>query len=196
MRDQIVGLLKTINRPGMDKLIDYLIKDTDFFTAPASTKYHGNSEGGLARHSLNVYNLLEEKVKRFYPGDSISDQSVKICGLLHDLCKCDFYYRGIRWYKDDQGKWQQEPSWLINDKLPLGHGEKSVMILQRFIQLTDMEMLAIRWHMGPTPGTLFPPESFSYRQAMNNYPLAVLLSTADIESAYILERENLSTAST
>lgn len=190
MKEKIIELLKSVNRVGMDKLIEYLEKDTDFFSAPASTQYHSNNIGGLAKHSLNVYNLLQEKIERHYKNGEISDQSVKICSLLHDVCKINFYKEGFKWAKDAENKWIKEKTWVVEDSFPVGHGEKSVFILQRFIELTDEEVAAIRFHMGMTEtGTHFPPLSFMYRTSMDKYPLVSILHTADIEATFILEKQ-------
>ena len=142
--DLTMTRLRKVNREGMDALIEFLVENTDYFTAPASTKYHGNYEGGLIRHSNNVVNLLYEKNKRYNLG--IPDESIIICGLLHDICKCNFYQKSVKWEKEN-GKWKSFLSYSIKDTMPLGHGAKSVIILQEFIKLTDLEKYMIMWHM-------------------------------------------------
>lgn len=189
MREEILKLLRSVKREGMENLINYLDKECDFFTAPASTTYHENTEGGLARHSYNVYTLLAEKVARYYPNKNIPEQSIILCGLLHDVCKIDMYKRGFKWKKDANNKWYEDPCWLVEDQFPVGHGEKSVFMIQRYIQLMDEEIAAIRYHLGMTEaGTHFNyPMGFSYKAALPKYPLMLLLHTADNEAAYVLE---------
>lgn len=174
------------DRDGKKDLIAWL-ETTDFFTAPASTMFHGNIEGGLAEHSLNVYELLAEKVKRY--NLDISMGTIVICGLLHDVNKTNFYKKDFKWVKDD-GKWIQKEIWVVDDKFPSGHGEKSVFLIQKFINLTDEEILAIRWHMGNfDPGISFNyPSGFPFRQSQKSHKLVTLLMTADMEAMFILEK--------
>lgn len=182
--------LLSVNRFGMDKFVEYLEKDTDYFTAPASTVYHLNYPGGLVQHSWNVYELLKHKVE-YYKVDA-SPQTIAICGLLHDMCKVNFYALGKKWKKDDtNGTWKEIDVWKVEDQFPIGHGEKSVIVTQRFIQLTDEEVLAIRWHLGMAdPGNHFNyPSGFPFRQAVGISSLVTLLHTADMEATYMLEAE-------
>lgn len=107
-KKEIVSILETIERPGMDRLIEWLCKH-DYFTAPASTRFHSNYEGGLAQHSLNVYRVLKSKAEH-YTDLNIPLESVAICGLLHDLCKVNFYTVSTRNKKNDvTGKWEKFP---------------------------------------------------------------------------------------
>ncbi len=173
-RSTIIKLLREhANRKGMDNLIKWL-DEKDFFLAPASTKYHLSQEGGLAQHSLNVYNLFNEKCKRY--GINISDSSIIICGLFHDVCKVEFYY-----------KKQNEPGYGVIELAPLGHGEKSVIMLQRFIDLTKREMMLIRWHMNMFD--VSDTGRMSLKSAIKMYPEIVLLFTADYEASVMLENE-------
>lgn len=179
MKEEYIELLKITNRNGIDKLIQWL-EQTDFFTAPASTKYHLSKEGGLLEHSLNVY---DELVNEYGVSDSIS--SLIIVALLHDICKANFYSISERNVKKDDGKWIKEPYYTVEDQFPVGHGEKSVMIIQRFIKLTDEEIAAIRWHMGAYE----PKESYnSLSRAFSKYPLALMLHIADLKATYIREK--------
>ena len=120
-----------IKRDGADKLLDFLLSSSsDFFTAPASTRFHGNYEGGLLEHSLNVYDCLcdimkRPRIKEVY-GIEYSEESIAIAALLHDLCKINFYNVAFRNVKNDMGKWESVPYYTIDDSLPYGHGEKSV----------------------------------------------------------------------
>ena len=130
----------------MDKLLNFL-ETSDFFTAPASTKFHLAYEGGLAEHSWNVYTIFNEKLKTY--SLEFGKDSIALCGLLHDICKTNFYVRGKKNVKED-GKWIEKEVWMVKDSLPFGHGEKSVYLLQKYIELSDEEALTIRWHMGFT----------------------------------------------
>lgn len=179
---------ENIEREGADKLLDYLLSSqSDFFTAPASTRFHGSYEGGLLEHSINVYYCLKDylerqRVKEIYNLE-YSDESIAIVSLLHDLCKVNCYVKGTRNVKDKAGVWQQVPTYEYSDDMPYGHGEKSVYIVSGFMRLSREEAFAIRYHMG-----------FSGSEPQNNvgsafeiYPLAFALSTADMEATYFLE---------
>ena len=140
-----------IQREGADKLLDYLCEKTDFFSAPASTRFHGAYEGGLLEHSLNVYECLCDQVKnsRFCKkyGFEFSEESLAIAALLHDICKTNFYKTEMRNVKKN-GVWESVPYYTIEDNLPYGHGEKSVYIINGYMRLTREEAFAIRFHMG------------------------------------------------
>ena len=179
-KEEIINLLKKVKRDGINDLI-HMLQSTDFFTAPCSTKYHLAREEGLAEHSLNVYKLLKEKIERYKI--DIPEESIIICGLLHDVCKINFYK------KTESGV---NSEWVIEDTLPLGHGEKSVMMIQDFIRLTNREKLAIRWHMVAfDAGIHFNyPSGYAFRKASQD-PLVVLLFTADYEASQILEKEGV-----
>lgn len=180
---------KYIKREGSEDLLNYLLSSkSDFFEAPCSTRFHLSEPGGLVKHSLNVYECLKAylerpRVKELY-GLTFSDETIAIVALLHDLCKVNVYKKSIRNVKDEQGKWQQVPSYNFEDDLPYGHGEKSVYIISGFMKLSRDEAFAIRYHMG-----------FSGNEETNNvgksfalFPLAFALSTADMESTYFLEK--------
>ena len=179
VRNEVVSLLKKVNRDGIDKLIEFLEK-TDFFIAPASTKFHNNFEGGLAEHSLNVYKELKELTKGEWP-----EETLIIVGLLHDICKVNNYKVEMRNKKNPEtGVWFQEPYYTTDDMMPLGHGEKSIMLISEFIKLTKEELYSIRWHMGGYE----PKENYSYiSSAYYKYPLAVYTHMADIKATYIDE---------
>ena len=134
-----------VSRPGSEKLLDWLDNKTDFFSAPASTRFHGACDGGLCMHSLNVYHALHDGF--FTEGES--EESYAICALLHDLCKANYYKKGTRNVKNDAtGQWEKVPSYSVEDLFPYGHGEKSVFLIERFMKLKVEEAVAIRWHMG------------------------------------------------
>ncbi len=179
---------ENIQREGADKLLEYLMStQSDFFIAPASTRFHGSYEGGLLEHSINVYYCLKDylerhRVKEIY-NLNYTDESIAIVSLLHDLCKVNCYVKGTRNVKDKSGVWQQVPTFEYSDDMPYGHGEKSVYIISGFIKLTREEAFAIRYHMGFS-GT--EPQS-NVGSAFEKYPLAFALSTADMEATYFLE---------
>ena len=178
-----------ITRQGADALLEYLEQKSDFFTAPASARYHCAYEGGLCEHSVNVYHCLleylsRERVQELY-GLEYSPETIAIVALLHDLCKVGCYKAGTRNVKDDNGKWQAVPSYTFDDPLPYGHGEKSVYIANGFIRLTREEAMAIRWHMGFS-GT---EDARTVGNAFQKFPLAFALSTADMEASYFLETD-------
>ncbi len=175
-----------ITREGADKLLEYLQK-SDFFTAPASTRYHGACEGGLVAHSLNVYDCLVDilnrpRVKELY-GIEYSEESIAIAGLLHDICKVDFYKTSFRNVKDETGRWTSVPFYTIEDNLPYGHGEKSVYIVSGFMRLTRDEAFAIRYHMGFS-GT---EDTNNVGRALEMFPLAYAVCCADMEAAFLME---------
>ena len=178
-----------IHREGADKLLDFLLsRHSDFFTAPASTRYHLAYEGGLCEHSLNVYDCLcdylqRDRVKQRY-GLKYSDESIAIVALLHDLCKINVYKPGTRNVKDEFGKWQTIPSYDYDDQIPYGHGEKSVYIISGYMRLTREEAFAIRYHMGFSGNE--DPKNVG--ASFEKFPLAFALSTADMEASYFMEK--------
>lgn len=173
-----------IHRDGIDKLLDWLVK-SDFFTAPASTKYHGNFEGGLCAHSLNVYRTLKDLCEKYFP--EASQETIAIVGLFHDFCKINFYKMGSRNVKDEaSGQWIKKDVWEIDEKIPLGHGEKSCIILQWYIKLSVEELLAIRWHMGGFD-TAVKGGDHGLNGAQYYSKLVVLLHAADILASNLME---------
>ncbi len=175
---------KYITRRGADKLLEWIEK-TDFFTAPASTKYHGACECGLVMHSLNVYKVLRE---RYFEEGTDSEESFALCALLHDFCKANFYTVSVRNQKDPKtGEWKQVPFYAVDDKFPYGHGEKSVFLIERCVKLSLEEAMAIRWHMGGFDESV-KGGSFALSKAFGDYPLAVKLHLADLEATYLLEK--------
>jgi len=190
VKEEFIEIFKqNITRPGADALLDYLENKSDFFTAPASARYHSAYEGGLCEHSVNVYHCLVDylsrpRVQELY-GLEYTDESIAIVALLHDLCKIGCYKPGTRNVKDANGKWQSVPTYTFDDPLPYGHGEKSVYIANGFIRLNREEAMAIRWHMGFSG----PEDNRMVGQALTKYPLAFALSTADMEASYFLENE-------
>ena len=177
---------KYITRNGADRFLSYLENHSDFFTAPASTRFHGSYEGGLCEHSLQVYDCLKDylarpRVNNIYEVKA-SDETIAIVALLHDVCKIDVYKTEQRNKKVD-GQWVQVPYYTVDDQLPYGHGEKSVYMISGYMRLSREEAFAIRYHMG-----------FSGSDPVNNvgkafemFPIAFALSTADMEATYFLE---------
>ncbi len=175
---------ENIKREGAAEFLDWLTNKSDFFTAPASTKYHCAFEGGLAFHSLNVYKLLKKKCEEY--GD-FAPETIAICGLLHDICKANFYTISYRNAKNERGQWEKVPYYSVDEKFPYGHGEKSVFITERYMRLKEDEAIAIRWHMGGFDETA-KAGGFTISHAYEKYPLAVLLHMADLEATYLAEQ--------
>ena len=170
-----------IARPGSEKLLTWM-EGTDFFTAPASTLFHGACAEGLVMHSLNVYHALMEQLEE---GDS--PESFAICALLHDLCKANYYKPGFRNVKNEAGQWERVPTFTVEDAFPYGHGEKSVFLIERFMKLKTAEAVAIRWHMGGFDDAA-KGGCFAISQAYDAYPIAVKLHMADLKATYLMEK--------
>ena len=193
------ALFSEIKRPGAEKLLEYL-ESSDFYTAPASTRFHSCHEGGLLEHSINVCDCLIKKRDNPIWKDilcEISTESLLICSLLHDVCKIDYYvqeWKNKKVYsetgskQDAQGRydWQTVPGYTVDEKLPYGHGEKSVYIINGFMRLNREESLAIRFHMGFTE----PKEMWgALGKAIEQFPLVLALHEADLEATYLLEEK-------
>lgn len=177
-----------IKREGADKLLEYLLSPaSDFFTAPASARFHSSVEGGLVRHSLNVYDCLVGYLGSDHVKNDLhleySDESIAIVSLLHDLCKIGVYKKGFRNVKDDKGVWQRVDTFEFDDPMPYGHGEKSVYMITPFMKLTREEAFAIRYHMGYSS----TEDARNVAAAFEMFPLSFALSTADSEATYFLE---------
>lgn len=208
MKDQFIDIYKArIQREGADKLLAWLEK-SDFFTAPASTKFHLSREGGLVEHSLHVYDRLRELLLNEKQRNGLlpeltdqEEETAAICALLHDLCKVGVYHQEPKNQKtydpqkvaaaqkyqvkhDAMGDfiWETVMGYKFDDPVPYGHGEKSVYIISAFIRLTREEAMAIRWHMGPDNG-----DWRTVGSAFDLFPLAVLTHTADMMASYLDE---------
>jgi len=184
-RDRYISICnEKIKRDGIDGLLEWL-RTTDFFTAPASTKFHYSFREGLVRHSLNVYDVLST---REFADDAVeSEESIAIVALFHDLCKSGFYKESTRNVKNDKtGEWTKVPYYSIEDQFPYGHGEKSVYLIERFMRLRPAEAVAIRWHMGGFDDSA-KVGGYTTSAAFEKYPLAVKLHLADLEATYLLE---------
>ena len=176
-----------IKREGSEKLLSYLTDGCDFFTAPASARFHSSYAGGLCKHSVNVYECLADYLKRDRVKEmynlNVSDETVAIVSLLHDVCKINTYKPSTRNVKDANGVWHQVPSFSYDDRLPYGHGEKSVYIISGYMRLTREESFAIRYHMGFSGNE----DKGNVGSAFEMFPLAFALSTADMAATYFLE---------
>lgn len=182
-KEEFIRLYTThIKRPGADKLLEWL-EETDFFTAPASTRFHGNYEGGLCEHSVNVFEELARLAKA-YPEVHITFETAAIVALLHDLCKIGCYKQELRNTKVGN-HWVQRPVYVFQEDFCYGgHGSKSVYLAQKYMNLTDQEAVAINCHMGFADRS---PNDYSLGNAYENYPLAWLLHVADESATYIRE---------
>ena len=204
--ERFENLMASFERNGKEELLNYIRNKTDFFIAPASTQFHLSCEGGLLQHSLNVYDCLI--AKRSSPVwekvfEKVPEESLIIMSLLHDLCKVNYYIKGTKnqktydpekvsavekWHRkqDDMGEfiWETVLTYQVKDTLPLGHGEKSVMMINGFMKLDIQEIFAIRWHMG------FSEDKAQYKalgDAIEKYPIVLALYEADLEASKILE---------
>lgn len=179
---------ENIKREGADRLLEYLLsKNSDFFTAPASTRFHGDYDCGLSVHSINVYKCLKDYLLRNRCGQEYgmkySDKTIATAALLHDVCKINCYHKYMRNVKNEDGVWEQVPSYNFEDPEPFGHGEKSVFLISKFMRLTNEEAYAIRYHMG------FSEEGSGRNAArvFEKYPLALALYVADMEAAAFMD---------
>lgn len=185
LKEEFISIYKeNIHRDGADELLKWL-EGTDFFVAPASTKYHCACKEGLLKHSLNVYKVMRAK---HFDEENDNLESVTICSLLHDLCKAHFYKVSTRNVKNEiTGVWEQVPYYTVEDTFPYGHGEKSVFLIERFMRLKTSEAMAIRWHMGGFDDAA-KSGGFSMSLAFDKFPLAVQLHMADLEATYLMEK--------
>ena len=180
MKEKFISLLRSTNREGIEEVIQFLEK-SDFYKAPASTRFHGSFEGGLLEHSMKVYEILKHKVKNSVLDLNVSDDTLIIIALLHDICKVNFYKVDYRNAKNERGEWEKVPYYTVDDTIPYGHGEKSVMMITEYMKLTVEEKYCIRWHMGFTE----PKEAYNtLGQAFKKFPLALILHEADLEATY------------
>lgn len=178
---RIVG--ETVQRDGISNLLEWLEK-TDFFTAPASTRYHGAFEGGLVLHSLNVYVQLK-KLCAWYECEA-TPESIAIVALFHDLCKVGTYKTEMRWRKNANNQWEQYPTYKHEEDFAYGgHGSKSVFLVQSFIALTPDEAAAINCHMGQWDSTTYSNPTPVYERNK----LAWLLHVADEAATYTMESD-------
>ena len=188
-KKEFISIFKQhIHRDGADKLLEYLLSEkSDFFTAPASTKYHGDYDMGLVTHSVNVYYCLKDYLSRARCLSeykmNYSDETIALVALLHDVCKIKCYHKYLRNVKNEEGVWEQVAAFNFEDPEPFGHGEKSVFLISKFLRLTNEEAYAIRYHMG------FSEEGSGRNagKAFEKYPLALALNVADMEASYYVD---------
>ena len=194
-KDEFIALLKSTNRHGIDECL-LVLEQLGFFIAPASTKFHLNTDGGLVEHSLNVCKVALRIRETMIELDNtlaakLPKESIIIAALLHDVCKSDIYKKTIKRHKNNNGVWVDMEGYDVDySNLPLGHGEKSVIIaLQSGLSLTKEEILAIRWHMHAWE---LPFQSYEAKSCLNvakeNTPLVTLIQTADGLASTLLEK--------
>ena len=176
---------ENIKREGIDKLMAWL-ETTDFFEAPASSRFHSAEAGGLCFHSINVYKRLLKLATDEFGKDNVNKESIAIIALFHDICKCCFYKVEMRNVKEN-GEWVQKPYYTVDDQLPYGHGEKSVYIINGYLRLTREEALAINWHMGGFDSRVMGGD-MSLSSAYYKYPICTLTHIADIMATYFDEQ--------
>lgn len=181
-----------VKRDGVNKLMNY-IRNSDMYTAPASTRFHLSVAGGLLQHSLNVLDAFRESMRKNDDGTysymvagknvaTITEESLVVMALLHDICKTNFYTVVKKWRKDANNKWEQYDTFEVDDKVPYGHGEKSVMMIEEFMKLKPEERYAIRWHMGYTESDIL-----SLNNAIDKYPIIWALHSADTKASHFME---------
>ena len=193
MKDEFIALLRSTERQGIDNVIAYL-ETVGFFEAPASVSKHLSEEGGLLAHSLNVYRMAKSLKPQLVAlkaevEEQLPDASIIIATLLHDICKANIYHKTMKWRKDEQNRWEQYDAYDVDySRFPVGHGEKSVIMLLRLgLELTNDEILAIRWHMGAWN---LPFQSYEDKCNISEaaqHPLTSLMQASDMLATHILE---------
>ena len=194
-KERFIELLRSTGRQGIEEVINYL-EESGFFTAPASTKYHLSFEGGLMEHCMNVYNMavaMRGPIVAMKPEveEKLPEKSIIIAALLHDICKANIYKKTKKWDLGKDGNPEEQEKYTTNySEMPVGHGEKSViMLLSLGLKLTLDEMVAIRWHMGAWDLAFQSYEAKSnINEAGNRYPLLALIQSADNMATHILEQ--------
>lgn len=193
-KEKFIELLQSTGRRGVNDVIETLEKQ-GFFEAPASTRFHLAYEGGLLEHSLGVCRIalmVRKQVLLVKPElePQLSVESIILTTLLHDVCKAEIYKRTIKRRKNERGIWEDYEGYDVDySDFPVGHGEKSVIVLlQSGLELTKEEILAIRWHMSAWD---LPFQSYELMGSLNvareKTPLIGILQAADGLSANVLE---------
>lgn len=186
--------LSSIEREGIDKVIDYC-REHDMYTAPSSTKFHLSVKGGLLQHSLNVYNIARNIMDKNEDGTlsykvngvevcRVTEDTLKIATLLHDFCKMDTYKPYYKTVEHSDGSISKVKSYKFDEDLPMGHGDKSVYLLNGIISLTEEEACAIRWHMGAFGNE---SNSMGFSKAVSKYPIIWCIHSADMQAAQFME---------
>jgi len=193
MKEEFISLLRQTGRKGVDNVIEYLV-NVGFFEAPASVNRHLSYEGGLAEHSLNVHRvavMLRERMTAMRPevAERLKEDSVTIAALLHDVCKANIYKKAKKWRKDEQNRWEQYDTYETDySRFPVGHGEKSVIMLLRLgLELNNDEIMAIRWHMGAWNLPFQSYEDKCNISEASSHPLTAILQAADALATHVLE---------
>ncbi len=186
-KDRFIRIMtENVQREGIDKLLAWL-ESKDFYTAPASSRFHGACPEGLVIHSLNVYDVMKQRNDREENPENL--ESLTLVALLHDICKVEYYKISTRNVKNDAtGQWEKVPYYSVDDRYPYGHGEKSVFLIERFVRLKPAEAIAIRWHMGGFDESV-RGGGYNVSNTFLRYPLAVKLHLADLEATYLLETD-------
>ena len=192
-KERFVSILRATNRAGIANVIAGL-EELGFFMAPASTRFHGSFPGGLMLHSLNVYDqavILRDAELKVRPdlANALTDDTIAIAALLHDVCKAEVYKEVEKFRKDKDNQWEKYKTYTVDYSfMPLGHGEKSVIRLLRWgLEMTDAEVLAIRWHMQAFDLSDSPESRASYSQASMSCPLLAILIAADGLASRLME---------
>jgi len=171
---EILNLLSNVKRKGIENLVSWF-NESDFFVAPASTMFHGNYEGGLAAHSYEVYKEFKKKIENY--SLNVSEESMILSSLCHDCCKIDYYIPNYL----KSGNLSDSKPYKTEDNFPFGHGEKSAVLAQKYIDLTNQELTLIRWHMGAEDKSW---EDYK-EKVESTYPEVVLFQHADKEVSLI-----------
>lgn len=190
--DRFETEMAKVKREGANKLMNY-IRNSDMYTAPASTRFHLSVAGGLLQHSLNVLDAMRADLRKNEDGTysymvagknvaTITEESMVVMALLHDICKTNFYTVVKKWRKDANNKWEQYDTFEVDDRVPYGHGEKSVMMIEEFMKLKPEERYAIRWHMGYSESN-----TLSLNNAIKKYPIVWALHSADTKATHFME---------
>lgn len=181
--------INTIKKGFEDKLMYYgyekvlnNLQNTDFFTAPASTRFHDSFESGLIHHTFRVYNklkLLNDQLLLDF-----NDKQIFKVSLAHDFCKIDTYKIEMRNTKNELGEWVKVPYYTYDDSnFPYGHGEKSVQLAELYgLDLSLEEKMAVRWHMGGFDASV--KGGYNISNVFDNYKLALYLHIADMLATY------------
>jgi len=192
-KDRFTTILRNTGRRGIEAVLAELDK-LGFYAAPASTRFHGSEPGGLLRHVMSVYDeavAIRNVQIQLSPGveSRLPLDSVAIAALLHDVCKAEVYKEVEKFRKDKNGQWEKYKTYGVDySNFPLGHGEKSVIQLLRWgLEMTNDEIMAIRWHMSGFDLAFQSPEAKgNYAMATEACPLLAVLKAADGLASHIL----------
>lgn len=187
-KEEFLEICSCIKRDGINDLLEWLDK-SDFYIAPASTKFHGNYAGGLLEHSLNVYRALKDLIQLHKL--NVPEETIAIVALFHDTAKVNLYQKGVRNVKNvDTGRWETVETYHIEEKFPCGdHADKSIIILQNFIKLKPDEIMAIAAHMGGWTSAVKGGSQF-VSKIFENCLLAIFLHIADLTATYLMENKD------